>query len=116
MPGTPEKDGEGETPRCPSCRQALDDIQGMTEAEVLQHIQTQMLKELLRSLRNGTATHQEMAIARGLLRDNKVVAPKDDVGGDEPEETGPTRSGPPRARAAEVYDFMKDAGSATEGG
>jgi hypothetical protein len=101
----PEHPAE-ETPRCPACGSALDDIAKMTDMQVLQHMRTEMYRDLLRNLRAGTATHQEKAIARGILRDNKVVADNDSS--DEPDD-GVEVGG-------ETYSFKPGDLSETEGG
>ena len=48
----------------------MDDIESMTEAALLDAIRLGLLRDLARALRTGTATHQEKAIAKGMLRDN----------------------------------------------
>ncbi len=53
----------------------MDDIQSMSEPELLEHIRAGLLKDLARKVAAGTAGHQELAIARGLLRDNKSIVP-----------------------------------------
>ena len=62
-------------PCCPECGRPVDDIDKMTEQELIDSIRIGLLKDLARNLAMGTATHQEKAIAKGLLRDNgsKVV-------------------------------------------
>lgn len=45
----------------------------MDEAKLLLAIRLGLLKDLARQLQMGTATHQEKAIAKGLLRDNKMA-------------------------------------------
>lgn len=42
----------------------------MGEQQLLDHIRLNLLKDLARALATGTATHQEKAIAKALLRDN----------------------------------------------
>lgn len=65
--------------RCVACGQPVDDLQSMDEAKLLEEIHMGTLRELARTLRSGNATHQELAVARGLLRDNKkLVAPDED--------------------------------------
>lgn len=61
--------------RCPACNRPLDDIEGMGEETLLAQLRVNLLKDLLRGFMQGTITHQEKAILRGLLRDNKSVVP-----------------------------------------
>lgn len=68
-----EADGEDThngVPTCPTCGQPTDDIQHMTEGALLLAIRMDLMRDLARALRTGTATHQEKAIAKALLRDN----------------------------------------------
>lgn len=68
-----------EVPVCASCGRPTDDIEGMDEQQLLEAIHIGVLRDLARSVRSGNASHQELAIARGLLRDNnKKIAPADD--------------------------------------
>lgn len=62
----------------------------MQELQLLEVIHLGLLRDLARSVRSGTAGHQELAIARGLLRDNKKVVPAepDDQDGELPEHGG----------------------------
>lgn len=78
-------------PACPSCGQPIDDIQTMTEEQLLESIHLGLLRDLARRVHNGEATHQELAIARGLLRDNKRV-----VTVEEPEDESLPPQAPPR--------------------
>lgn len=74
-------------PCCPECGRPVDDVEKMTEVELLDAIRIGLLRDLARSLATGTATHQEKAIAKGLLRDNSSkVDPT--VGGEGNEEDG----------------------------
>ena len=43
----------------------------MTKAQLLEHLDLALLRDLTRAVDMGTATHQEKAIAKALLRDNK---------------------------------------------
>ena len=75
---------EGNRERCPTCQRPLDDeFDAMTEQQLLEHLQHEQLADLARGFRNGTITHQEKAIIRGMLRDNRVTAPKDETPEDE---------------------------------
>lgn len=59
----------------------------MNEANLLLAIRLGLLKDLARQLQMGTATHQEKAIAKGLLRDNKMALdPKKIANEEEPED------------------------------
>jgi hypothetical protein len=93
------------TKRCPHCGSALDDVATMTDRQVLEALRTEMYRDALRMMRSGDATHQEKAIARGILRDNKMVA-EDNA---DPEE-GPVSIG------EETYDFSSKSMQETEGG
>ncbi len=71
-----EVDAEGQppsVPRCSACGHPLDDIEKMDDSEVARHLTSEIGKDLLRGLRNGTLTHQEMSIARQWLKDNFVM-------------------------------------------
>lgn len=70
--GSPQ-DGYQDTPdvpRCAQCNRPLDDIEGMEEAALLTFLRLGALKMLARNLQLGQLTHQELAVMRGLLRDN----------------------------------------------
>lgn len=82
-----------EVPRCPECGRPIDDVSKMSSRAVLEGIRDELARDLLRDLRNGTATHQEKAIARGFLRDNHSLIPDDDDG-----EEGDLGPGVPRGR------------------
>jgi hypothetical protein len=87
MPLHPDKVERGEdgVDRCTACGQPVDDIQTMTEAELLQEIHVGSLRELARTLRSGNATHQELAVAARILKDNnKRVDPEDDDDEEDP--------------------------------
>lgn len=101
----------GEVPCCPACGRPTDDVSKMSEADVLQELKGEFYRNLLRSMRAGQATHQEMAIARGILRDNKIIA-KD------PEEEGkPKRSRRKANRLEEeTYSFSPKTLDETAGG
>lgn len=58
---------------------------------MLEVIHLGLLKDLARSVRSGSAGHQELAIARGILRDNKKVVPADDLDPELPE-NGPGKT------------------------
>jgi hypothetical protein len=60
----------------------MDDFAAMGEQDLIQSIKLGLLRDLARSVGSGTATHQELAIARGLLRDNKMTVPPDEGGDD----------------------------------
>jgi hypothetical protein len=61
----------------PYGRGQLDaDIQAMAEPDLLEQIRIELLRDGLQGLRHGTITHQEKAILRGLLRDNKSTVEK----------------------------------------
>jgi hypothetical protein len=78
----------------------MDDIQTMDEAKLLETIHLGLLRDLARTVRSGRATHQELAIARGLLRDNsKKVTPED-----EPED----EALPPQAPKREFRKYEHD--------
>jgi len=79
LEGAPE--GAPSCTHCPECHRPLkDDIEGMSEAELLECIHIGTLKTLARILHSGEAAYQELAVARGLLRDNKKVVPPDETG------------------------------------
>lgn len=64
---------------CPECKRPLpDDYDTMTEGELLASIHHGTLKMLARTLNDGSAGYQELAVARGLLRDNKKVVPAEE--------------------------------------
>lgn len=50
----------------------------MGKTQLLDAIELGLLREMARSVSHGTANHQELAIARGLLRDNKRIIPQDE--------------------------------------
>lgn len=78
-------------PVCPSCGRPTDDIEAMDEATLLEAIHIGVLRDLARSVRGGDAGHQELAIARGILRDNKkIVPPSEDDTDDQLPEQGAT--------------------------
>lgn len=108
-----EDDNEPETaseiPRCPACGHALDDVSKMTDEQVLKALQGEMYRDLLRNVRRGMATHQELAIARGILRDNDIKAKKADE-----RSKGRGRRASPYAN--EEYDFTPGQLDETEGG
>lgn len=85
-----EKEGalEGAPPKLPACETCgaiRDDIENMTEPQLLDAIHMGVLRTLARTLQSGEAPYQELAIARGLLRDNrKVVPPGDNPDGNLP--------------------------------
>ncbi len=66
---------EGAPVLCPSCGRPTDDIEAMDEGQLLDTIHLGLLRDLARTVRSGRATHQELAVARGLLRDNKRTVP-----------------------------------------
>lgn len=101
-----------DVPRCAACGSALDDVAKMTDMQVLEAMRTEFYRTLYRNLRSGEANHQEQAIVRGILRDNKVLA--EDGGGD-PEDT-PRRRGSPRPGSSETYEFTPRQFEETEGG
>ena len=106
--GEPET-ASGDVPCCPACGRPIDDVSKMSETDVLQELKGEFYRNLLRSMRAGQATHQEMAIARGILRDNKIIA-KD------PEEEGnPGRKARSRL-PEETYDFSPKTLDETAGG
>jgi hypothetical protein len=76
----------------------VDDAESMDEAALLKGIRVALLRDLFRALSQGTATHQEKAIAKALLRDNnsKVDATEEDD--DDPEETSTLTTPARRAR------------------
>jgi hypothetical protein len=78
---------------CPECGHPLDDAEKMDEKSLLDGIRLSLLRDLFRSLSQGTATHQEKAIAKALLRDNNSkVDPT--AGGEGNDEDGDTDEGP----------------------
>lgn len=102
-------DADGDTsatPRCPACGRPTDDVSRMTDMQLLEELRSEFYRDLLRSMREGTATHQEKAIARGILRDNKVVA----------DEEPSTKNSKTKRRPVETYDFTPNTLSETEGG
>ncbi len=74
----------------------------MTQAQLLEEIHMGALRELARLLRSGNATHQELAVARGLLRDNKVTVPPEDGDGEEDPNL------PPQAPKREFPEYDHD--------
>ena len=101
----PEESHDSAVPRCPACGRPTDDVSKMTDMQVLEELRSEFYRDLLRSMREGTATHQEKAIARGILRDNKVVA-------DDP----PTKPVKPGRPEPETFDFTPGQLNETEGG
>lgn len=70
---------------CPTCGRPTDEAEGMSEGQLLDALQVDLLRDLYRGFRQGTITHQEKAILRGMLRDNKrVVTPDVDKRAAEP--------------------------------
>lgn len=65
----------------------MDDIQKMDKSGLLEEIQLGVLRNMARMLREG-GTHQELSVARQLLKDNKVTAPPPE---DEPDPNLPER-------------------------
>lgn len=103
---------DGTTPRCGYCGSALDDVAKMSDKDVLEHMRTEFYRDLYRNLKSGGSTHQEKAIVRGILRDNKIIADMDD--GDDHDT--PRRKGSPRPGASETYEFSLRTLDETEGG
>lgn len=88
----------------------MDDIESMTEQALLDTIRTGLLRDLARALRSGTATHQEKAIAKALLRDNaSKVRPDEPDGEDEfqDDETEVDPRIPPARRPVKDYGDSK---------
>lgn len=81
------EDHDNGIPCCSACGRPVDDIEAMTEAQLLDAIRLGLLRDLARALRQGTATHQEKAIAKGMLRDNNSKVEEQPPEEDEPEET-----------------------------
>jgi hypothetical protein len=106
--GDGEEGDASATLRCPQCGSALDDVAKMSDKDVLKHVRSEVYRDLLRSLRTGNASHQELAIARGILRDNNMYAEEDP---DDDEATGDTTT-----IGGEEYSFKPGALSETEGG
>jgi hypothetical protein len=79
-------------PCCPECGRPVDDIEGMTEAQLLDAIRLGLLRDLARALRQGTATHQEKAIAKGMLRDNNSKVENDPPEEEEEVEQAPVNT------------------------
>ena len=87
----------------------MDDIEGMDEAALLKELRVGALRMLARNMREGQLTHQELAIARGLLRDNnkalKPVTPEEDFEEeDDPDLPPPSRTKLPERRPRPDYD------------
>lgn len=80
--------------RCPSCQRAMDDFETMTEAQLLDHLRAELLRDLARGFRNSTITHQEKAVLVRMLKDNNSKVPEpddlDDGLEDVPERNGKT--------------------------
>jgi hypothetical protein len=55
---------------CDKCGHPLDDIEAMGEAALLGYLRVHALRGLARTAKDGTLSHQELTIIRGLLRDN----------------------------------------------
>lgn len=77
----------------------------MSEQQLLDLIRLNLLKDLARSLATGTATHQEKAIAKALLRDNNSKV--DPVGTEDGEEDDDDTPPPQPARRARVFGSSK---------
>jgi hypothetical protein len=90
-----EGPGMADVPRCPTCNRPTDDIEGMTETQLLAYMREELLKDLNRKLGAGQATHQEMAIMRGFLRDYQASLKKP-----APEAGAVDESLPPQRRSA----------------
>lgn len=73
LPPGPTDDPSQGPERCPHCGSLMDDLSKMNDIQLLQVGRTEMIRDLVRSLQLGQSTHQEKAILRGLLRDNKMV-------------------------------------------
>jgi hypothetical protein len=103
---TEAPDDADTTPRCPSCGHATDDISKLTDKQVMERMRSEMYREMLRTLEQGNANHQELAIIRGILRDNKMFVENDEP----PEDDG--------ARRAEdaTYEFSPNTLKETSGG
>jgi hypothetical protein len=100
--------------RCPECGQAKrDDFSTMEEMALMDHLRVELLRNLARGFRDGTITHQEKAIIRGLLRDNSSKVPKS-ASRPEPDPDVPQAEHP--SRLPEGVDFPVDDYDATEGG
>lgn len=69
----PEAKASGFDPPCPTCGRWRDDVDTMTDDQLVLAIRKATLQHLLRSMR-GTPTGQELAVARGLLRDNRAFS------------------------------------------
>lgn len=93
-------------PVCPSCGKPLgDDIEQMDEQALLEVIHLCLLKDLARTIRGGSASHQELAIARGILRDNKKVVPPGD---NDPDDQLPEYAGKSELPHREFSDYEHD--------
>lgn len=102
--------------RCPACNHPIDDVSKMSQSEVLEGLQDALLRDLLRAVRTGDATHQELAIARGVLRDQNMMVPGDDPEREAPKRgPGGRRRGPPSPREDYSWENSPDYGE-TEGG
>lgn len=118
MTDTPsDEEAEVAVPRCPSCNQPIDDVSKLSQSEVLEGIQDELLRDLLRAIRSGDATHQELAIARGVLRDQNMMVPGDDPERESPKRgPGGRRRGPPTPRESYSWNGPNADYDETEGG
>jgi hypothetical protein len=93
-------------PCCSECGKPLDYIETMGEQQLLDHIRLNLLRDLARALATGTATHQEKAIAKALLRDNKSIVDPTSTGDDEEDDDEPGPEARP-IRKARVFNDSK---------
>lgn len=101
-------DGEPR-PNYPEAEAMLDELRAKDPAVLLREIHVHMLAELLAKLKTGIASHQELAIARNLLRDNGfTVAPTPDAVEVRQQEIARERTALPNLTEPE-YDYEDEA-------
>lgn len=65
--------GSNDTPPEEEEKAAKAELEGLSLKEVLEQGQVELLRGLVAKVKAGTASHQEAAILRNLLRDNGMV-------------------------------------------